>query len=131
MVRRRRHRHERGRGTRGAVRRNQRRRDRGVMDTSMTPRAIGAGDNGTPKYEKDERGRTIYPLKKPIENGSEQITELRFRPLKAKDLRGLPLEGRTMSHILDIVGKVCGQPPHVVDELTPEDFEEVSSIVGV
>lgn len=82
-------------------------------------------------YQVDENGRTVYPLKKPIQRGSETISELRFRKLKAKDLRSFPIEGRTMGHMLDIVGKVCAQPPDVMDELSAEDLQEVSSIVGV
>lgn len=84
-----------------------------------------------PKYDVDDSGRTVYPLKSPIQNGSDTITELRFRKLKAKDMRGFPMENRTMGHVLDIVGKVCGQPPNVIDELSAEDLEEVSSIIGV
>lgn len=85
----------------------------------------------TTKYSVDENGRTVYPLKRPITVGTETVTELRFRAPKAKDMRSFPLEGRTIGHVLDIVGKLCGQPTVVIDELSAEDLEEVSSIAGV
>jgi hypothetical protein len=78
--------------------------------------------------ENDDR--KVYALKKPIQVGSETITELRFRAVKAKDLRQLPTENRTMGDMLNIVGKLCGQPPNVIDELGDEDLQEVSSFVG-
>jgi Phage tail assembly chaperone proteins, E, or 41 or 14 len=85
----------------------------------------------TEPLPKDENGRTVYTLKKPIPNGSETVAELRFRPAVAKDLRAFPLEGRTVGHILDVVAKLCGQPPHVIDQLSAEDLQEVSSIAGI
>lgn len=99
------------------------------MELNQTDDAAAAPQKKA--YEVDEKGRTVYPLKTPIQWGTDTIGELRFRKLKAKDLRGMPIEGRTMSHVLDVVGKVCGQPAPVIDELSAEDLQEVSSIVGV
>jgi hypothetical protein len=74
--------------------------------------------------------RKTYTLKDPIElSGIETIRELHVRKPKAKDLRSMPADGRTVGHQLDLIGKLTGQPQHVVDELSLEDLEGVSSIV--
>jgi hypothetical protein len=72
--------------------------------------------------------RQSLTLKVPIVIGSETITELRFRAPKAKDFRTMPMDGQTVGHILDMMGKLCGQPNVVMDELSLEDLEEVSSL---
>jgi hypothetical protein len=82
--------------------------------------------------ERDEQGRVVYQLKKPITVGSDSITELRIRDVQAGDLRELPTDTslRTLSHVFDVIGKVAGQPKTVVDRLGIDDLTEVSSIVG-
>ena len=72
--------------------------------------------------------RTTYTLKEPIVMGSETITELQFRKPRAKDFRPLPIEGQTVGQVLDVMGKLCGQPPVVMDELSAEDFGEVAAL---
>lgn len=69
-------------------------------------------------------------LKHPIKVGSEeQIFELTFREPKARDIRKMPAQPGT-SDILDLAGKLCGQPPSVIDELSMADTAEVLDIVG-
>ena len=93
--------------------------------------AAQAARQAPSELEVGADGRSVYTLRKTIARGSETITELRFRKVKAKDLRTLPLDGRTFGHVLDVVGKLCGQPSDVIDEISDEDLQEVSSIAGV
>lgn len=71
----------------------------------------------------------VLKLKEPIQQGSEQIAELTIREPKAKDLRKLPATPNT-GDILDLAGRLCGQPPSVIDELSMADTAEVLDIVG-
>lgn len=71
-------------------------------------------------------------LKTPVSRGSETITELVFTgPLKGRHVKGLPL-GSTMcmEHILMVGGRLCGQPPSVMDELQGEDLFAVLEITS-
>lgn len=68
-------------------------------------------------------------LKEPIVHGSEKIESLEFRKPKAKDFRGLPAQPNT-GDLLDLAGRLCGQPKSVIDELGVEDMKEVLTVVG-
>lgn len=70
----------------------------------------------------------VIKLKEPIQFGSETITELRLRKPKAKDFRPMG-EKRTLGEILDLAGRLCGQPKAVIDELSVEDMWEVSKTI--
>ena len=83
-----------------------------------------------PPPARDKDGRLVYQLKTPIQFGSDTITELRFKELRAKHLRGMPMNNPTFGHALDVAAQLCGQPPAVLDEMSPEDFQEVARIVG-
>lgn len=64
----------------------------------------------------------IITLQTPVSLGSESITQLEFtRPLKGKDLRGLPLT-LGFEHLLILAGRLCGQPPAVMEQLEGEDL---------
>ncbi len=70
----------------------------------------------------------------PVVYGSESIAQLEFkRPLRGKDLKGLPLE-LGFEHLLILAGRLCGQPPAVMDLLEGEDVlravETVSLFLG-
>lgn len=80
-------------------------------------------------HERTADGRIIHRLHKPITLGDETITELHIREVEAGDLRGLPDEGRTFGHRLDVMGKVAGQPPAVMNKLSVKDLEGVSALV--
>ena len=71
-----------------------------------------------------------HKLKEPIQNGTEQITELEFVKPKAKHLKALRLGNADMGDMLAIVSKLSGQPSHVIDELSWEDTMEVVGYVG-
>lgn len=71
----------------------------------------------------------ILKLKEPIKHGSETISELVFRKPKAKDFRSVPMEPN-MGDILNLVGKLSGQPPSVIDELGTEDMMEACAKVS-
>lgn len=67
-------------------------------------------------------------LKSPIQFGSETITQLRLRPPKAKDMRGLPLQ-MNMDSMLTLAGRCAEQPPSVIDELSFEDLQAVMEAI--
>ena len=71
----------------------------------------------------------VHKLKEPVKAGSETITELTIRAPKAKDLRKLPAQPQT-GDLLDLAGRLCGQPPSVIDELGMDDTMAVLDIVG-
>lgn len=68
-------------------------------------------------------------LKEPIQHGSDTITELTLRKPKAKDFRKLPLEPN-FGDILDLIARLAGQPPSVIDEMAAEDLTEVADHVA-
>jgi len=71
----------------------------------------------------------VLKLKEPILWGSETISELTIRAPKAKDIRKLPEKPNT-GDIIDLAGRLCGQPPPVMDELSIEDTKAVLQVVG-
>jgi len=68
-------------------------------------------------------------LKKPVQFGSESISELEFREATAKDLRDLPLEPK-VGDFLNVAAKLCGRTPSEMDLLSPVDMAEVIAVVG-
>ena len=78
--------------------------------------------------------KKTLPLSRPIKAGSEEIKDLVFtdRP-RAKHFRGVTIgkDGAIkMGEMLDLAGRLCGQPPSVMDELSPEDMMAVMEIAG-
>lgn len=69
-------------------------------------------------------------LREPIQFGSETITELTLRKPKAKDFRNMPAEPN-VGDLLNLAGRLSGQPPSVIDELGVDDMLEVLGIVEV
>ena len=68
-------------------------------------------------------------LREPIPFGSETITELTLRKPKAKDFRRMPMSPG-IGDLLDLAGQLSAQPKAVIDELGPEDMQEVLERVG-
>ena len=68
-------------------------------------------------------------LIEPISWGSETISELVFQKPKAKHMRDLPASPTT-GDILNLSGKLCGQPPMVIDELSITDMKVVLETVA-
>lgn len=68
-------------------------------------------------------------LTKPIQFGTETITEFEFHEATAKDFRDLPLEPK-IGDFLDVGAKLCGQTPAVMNMLCPVDMAEMLNIVG-
>jgi hypothetical protein len=68
-------------------------------------------------------------LKEPIHLGSQLISELEIRKPKAKDIRPCPTDMQTRD-ILDLAGRLCAQPPAVIDELSMEDTIALLDIVS-
>lgn len=69
-------------------------------------------------------------LLKPIQHGSELISELEFSEPTAKDMRGLPLEPK-QGDLLDLAGVLCKQPPSVMNKLSLKDYMKVLETVSV
>lgn len=71
--------------------------------------------------------KVIYPivvkLQHPIEYGSEMIYELKLRRAKGKEYRAFHGGDPSMDEMLDLLGKLSGQPPSVIDELDGDDIE--------
>lgn len=68
-------------------------------------------------------------LREPITFGTQVIDELVIRKPKGKDFRQLPMEPG-MGDILDLAGRLSGQPKPIIDELGAEDLLEVMNVVG-
>lgn len=74
-------------------------------------------------------GTKTVKLQHPFKVGETEYTELEFKRPKARHLRGLPLEP-DMGDILDFAAKLCGEAPHVIDELDAEDVMAVAEVVA-
>lgn len=76
-------------------------------------------------------GHVVYKLKEPIVFGEETITELKLRNrIVAGDMRGVPMrDPMLVDDLLKIAGRLCGQPDHVMNALSYQDFKEVGAIV--
>lgn len=72
---------------------------------------------------------TVLKLKEPIKIGSEEKSELVFEKPKAKHLRKLPTKPDT-GDILDLAGKLCGEPPSTIDELGMTDTMAMLDLVS-
>jgi len=68
-------------------------------------------------------------LSSPIHAGSEPIQELVVREPKAKDMRTLP-SAPTTGDLLNLAGKLCAQPPSVIDQLSIPDMQKVLEAVS-
>ena len=66
----------------------------------------------------------------PIDQGDEQILELRLKKPKAKHLKKMKLDQPTMEDMLILAGKLAAEPPSVIDELGVEDLFEVIEVIG-
>lgn len=82
-----------------------------------------------PTETNEVKGRSEVVLSEPIMQGSEKIEVLSFRKAKAKDFRDMPFAAKT-GDMLNLAGKLCGQPPSVIDQLSPKDMGEVLSLLG-
>lgn len=77
-------------------------------------------------------GEKIIKLSEPVTVGSKTVTELRIRPLKAKHLRGIKFgyDGIDSDVMLDLVSKITGELPAVIDELSIEDLVALGEAVS-
>lgn len=72
---------------------------------------------------------TTYKLKHPIEFGKETIEELEIKRVKAKHLRGLPLNPG-FDDMLGLLQAVTGRPKIVIDDLDIEDVTPLMEMLG-
>lgn len=69
-------------------------------------------------------------LEHPLTMGTEIVAELKFaRPLCASDLRGVPVSNMCFEHVMLAAGRMCGQPPKVMESLEGVDFKAVVNIM--
>jgi hypothetical protein len=76
-----------------------------------------------------EDKRTVLVLTEPVEFGKEAISELHFRAPRAKDFRRFPMDP-SIGDMLDLAGKLSGQPDAVIDGMGVGDFQAVMELVG-
>lgn len=70
-------------------------------------------------------------LVEPINFGGEEISELKFRKPKGKDLKHLPCgESMTLGNLASVGAKLAGYPPSFPDELNPTDYMALVEISG-
>lgn len=69
------------------------------------------------------------PLKKPVQAGSEQVTEIKFKKPIAKDLRKISVDPK-LGDILDLAQRLSDQPMFVIDSLEMEDAQKVIELVS-
>lgn len=68
-------------------------------------------------------------LSKPVQHGSETITELDLREPKAGDMRGMPLQ-LDWDAMLMLASRCVAQPPSVINELSFADLTAVAEALG-
>lgn len=70
-------------------------------------------------------------LKEPVVVGDTTVTELNVRDrVVAGDLRGIPMRNPMLTDdLLKLAGRLCGQPDHVMNALSLEDFERLAGVV--
>ena len=73
-------------------------------------------------------------LKKPVQNGSETVSELTLREdVIAGDLRGIKMSALadpSTDDLLKIAGRLCAQPDTVMSKLCPADMLAVMEATG-
>lgn len=69
----------------------------------------------------------VVKLGHPIRFGSELITEMTVQRIKAKHLRGIDQE--TTNGQLELLSRITGQPPAVIDDLDAVDLKELDQVV--
>ena len=80
-------------------------------------------------YKKDDDGKWIIPLEKPIKWGEDTIKELRLEEPKAKHIRDLSTNPK-MGEMLDIVAKLAGEADSLIDELSMADATTCTEFFG-
>jgi hypothetical protein len=98
----------------------------------VVPESQPESPEAEPTSPPKPTGPVTLALKHHIVVGTQTITELTFRPPRAKDLRGLKMNrDYAMDFILEFAGRISGQTRQVIDELTGEDLEEAIEIVNI
>jgi len=68
-------------------------------------------------------------LNTPVVFGDDTIETLTFKKPKAKHFRSLPMNPN-IGDFLNVVAKLCDQPPSVIDELSPDDMTAACEVVA-
>lgn len=78
-----------------------------------------------------EDGRHVYRLRKPVAGAHGPVEELAFRPeATTADMMTLKVgQALTVADIAEVGGKLCGQPPLVMQKLSSHDVAVVSDLV--
>tara|TARA_R110000803_G_scaffold162194_1_gene225796 strand:+ start:9846 stop:10148 length:303 start_codon:yes stop_codon:yes gene_type:complete len=89
-----------------------------------------SADLDVTKLKKNDEGKYILPLKKPIDWGSDgMVKQLELSEPKAKHLRQLSSDPG-MDEILNIVADLAGQPDAFIDELSMGDATNACEFFG-
>ncbi len=72
----------------------------------------------------------IVTLEYPIEYGSELLSELSFRRLKTKDLKGIKFNSIGFDDFQKLIERLSGNPPSVVEELDAVDLMKCIEVVS-
>lgn len=72
----------------------------------------------------------VYKLKKPLEWGSETITELSFKEPCIGDIKFMKLDSITLDDILKLASKLSAQSQEIINRLSIEDGMGVAELLG-
>jgi len=83
-----------------------------------------------PHRKANPDGSVTLLLLEPIIYGEEEkLEQLDFIKPKAKHIKKMNLDDKSIEGILLIAGKLCGQPPSVLDELGMHDLMEIGEVI--
>lgn len=79
-----------------------------------------------------EKGETILRLQHPYEWGGETVDSLKIRPMRARDMRGIPADGGTISvgTFLGVAETCCGMVAKEIDQLAPADVMRLVAVLA-
>jgi len=79
---------------------------------------------------QNDDGTLQIKLHLPFKFGKDrEVESLKLRRPKAKDIRKLPAEGLSLGDMLDLVGRLTGEPKSLIDEIEMKDVTLLSEVV--
>lgn len=79
-------------------------------------------------FKKTADGKIIYPLKVPLQDVENMITELHFRQPKLKHYKSLDNAKGDFAKLGNLIEKLCDIRPGLVDEIDAQDFEGIGKV---
>lgn len=78
----------------------------------------------------EKRGeKYVLPLSKAIQYGKKEVIELLLDEPKAKHIRQMPTSP-IMDDVLQVCGKLAGEPDSLIDELSLKDCNNLAEFFG-